>query len=208
MRGKTAVRWLGVVSLLCAPLPNDAGAEEGIVVVVHERGKRHRFEGKEADDLARKCEHLVRVSTSGSQAVSTDDIRYTRANEVAIEVRFPEPKSIALSWRDTATQPQYLLIPLTGEDTGFSGNAARVYAGRHAPRDFIDAVAPLFEYGNPPDEYRIQYFAFFYTDEDLDGMREAVRSLGIEAPPPSPRPTETPAPPMNLEGTPLGPAGD
>jgi hypothetical protein len=172
-----------------------ASDSEEIVAVVHDRGRRVRFVGEPAEKLARLCEDLVRRSEGSVGGTGTDYVRGLRAEEVVVEVRFPESKEIPLTWRETPTRPQYLAVPLTGPDV-FSSDGAVIYIGQHAELDPNEPVYQLLGDPNPRDEFHIRYIATVYTPHALGPLREAVTQLGFDAPLQTPRTPPTPEPPM------------
>lgn len=190
--------WAGMAAgctVLATTSPPPARAGEGPVVAIHDHGRRVRFEGEQAETLARLCEDLLRRSTDGGGAVNTSYIRDLRELEVVVEVRLPEEKEFPLTWRERPAKGQYLLVPLTGEETGLSGDYAHVYLGQHAEQDPNAPIHQFFQLNNPRDEYHIQYMGTFYTPDALGPLRAAVTALGFDAPQPTPRTPGKPRPP-------------
>jgi hypothetical protein len=188
--------WIFIPVAILA-LPVSAPAD---VVAIHDRGERIRLVGREADALSRLCSDLMERSKDEGGVFRTEMFQFLRASEVVVEVQFDEVREFHVKPNQRAN-PQYLFIPLTGEFTGVNGDEAHIFAG--VKQRFDLPGLPLLDLMNHPDEYGIVYQSVYMVPDALEPLRRAVAQYGVDAPRPTPLPTEaiipsewlTPAPP-------------
>jgi len=185
---RKATTGVGLLLSLALIAPPPPPADAGTVVVVHNRGTKIKPTGRDAEDLERICSDLVRHARSEEGPPATEHVRYLRANEVAVEVHYDAPQNWELPWTTDRARPQHLFVSLTGPFTGYSGNDALVFSGRTPERNEPNYF-PL-EYYNGPDEYGVQYVSIYNAPGQLEELRVRVAQFGVDAPRPTPRPTQ------------------
>lgn len=163
-RSVLAMKWMSVVlgAFLFGVASEDTRPPAEVSLTIHRRG--HALEpppdaAAEATGLVLACERQLSAAEAVLRlAVSKEQIRALRDEEVVLELRYPSPRSFVLEARDGRTiKADALLIPLTGTFAEGGVTTIFVHLGSWKPGPYrktdglSELTARLGDLGLPSD---------------------------------------------------------